>query len=306
MEQVKLSYQLDMTKDSIWLTATPSQTAKSSIVFVQELGDFISGRSYFTRRENLPSYLIKYTISGEGILEYDGHSYVVKPGSIFWIDCMKPQYYRTSPRKGEWRVLWVHFYGATCEAYYNMFISQNDGSNVVNLDSDVTVKSTLDTLIGLYRNGDNNLITDIQASGFLTLLMMRCICAAGDQKESSNLPDSVLDARSYINFHYAERITLDDLSRHLSMNKYYLQKLFKRYMGISPNEYLIQTRLTRAKQILRTTRQPINQISMGVGINNIGHFINLFKQHEGITPSAYRQRWYLGDKGETEAESTQQ
>jgi AraC-like DNA-binding protein len=301
MGQVKLNYRLDMTKDSIWLTATPSQTAKSSIVFVQELGDFISGRDYFTRRENLPSYLIKYTISGEGLLDYDGHSYVVKPGSIFWIDCMKPQYYRTSPRKGEWRVLWVHFYGATCEAYYNMFISQNDGSNVVNLDSDVTVKSTLDTLIGLYRNGDNNLITDIQASGFLTLLMMRCISAAVDQKESSNLPDSVLDARSYINFHYAERVTLNDLAVHLSMNKFYLQKLFKRYMGISPNEYLIQTRLTHAKQTLRTTHRPINQISMDVGINNIGHFINLFKQHEGITPSAYRQRWYLGNK-DTEPE----
>ena len=31
---------------------------------------------------------------------------------------------------------------------------------------------------------------------------------------------------------------------------------------------------------------------MDVGISNIGHFISLFKQHEGITPSAYRQRWY--------------
>lgn len=294
MSQVKLSYHLDMAEDSIWLTATPSQTAKASIAYVQELGDFITGRKYFTRRENLPSYLIKYTLSGEGLLEYEGRTYVAKPGSIFWIDCMKPQYYRTSPRKGEWRVLWVHFYGATCDAYYNMFLAQNDNGNVVNLDSDVTVRGTLDTLIGLYRHGDNNLIADIQASGYLTLLMMRCISAAGAQKESFNLPDYILDARSYINFHYAERITLDDLSKKLSVNKYYIQKLFKRYMGISPNEYLIQTRLTHAKQMLRTTHAPISQVSMDVGINNIGHFINLFKQHEGITPNAYRQRWYLG------------
>ncbi len=53
--------------------------------------------------------------------------------------------------------------------------------------------------------------------------------------------------RSYINAHYTEQITLDVLSKKLSINKFYIQKLFKRYMGLSPNEYLIQTRLTRRK-----------------------------------------------------------
>lgn len=132
MEQVRLSYRLDIAKESVWLTATISQVAKSYIAYVQELGDFIAGPDYYTRRENLPSYLMKYTVSGEGCLEYDGHSYVVQPGSLFWIDCKKPQYYHTSPRKGEWRVLWVHFYGSNCESYYNMFVSQNTGSNLVN------------------------------------------------------------------------------------------------------------------------------------------------------------------------------
>ena len=105
----------------------------------------------------------------------------------------------------------------------------------------------------------------------------------------------VIDARSYINSHYAERITLDDLSRSISINKFYLQKLFKRCIGLSPNEYLIHTRLTRAKQLLRNSSHPISQIAMDVGISNIGHFISLFKRYEGITPSAYRQRWYNSD-----------
>ncbi len=100
MTQVSLSYQLDLDERSIWITATPSQIAKGSIAYVQELGDFIAGRNYFTRRANLPSYLIKYCISGEGILEYDGSVYSVKPGQLFWIDCEKPQYYRTSPEQG--------------------------------------------------------------------------------------------------------------------------------------------------------------------------------------------------------------
>ena len=292
MSQVRLSYQLDMSQESVWLTVTPGQTAKSTLAYVQELGDFISGPEYFTRRENLPSYLIKYTLSGEGLLDYDGRQYTVRPGQVFWIDCMKPQFYRTSPAKGEWRVLWVHFYGATCEAYYNMFLSLNHGGNCVHIDSDVSVKSALDALIAIYRNGGNGISEDVQASGLLTTIMTRCTTAAAAISAGTHLPSYVLDVRDYINLNYTERITLDDLSKKLSINKYYLQKLFKRYVGLSPNEYVIRMRLTRAKELLRTTNLSVSQVSMDVGISNIGHFITLFKQHEGITPNAYRQRWY--------------
>ena len=294
MANVKLSFNLDLTDQSHWITVTASQAVRTSIAYVQELGDFYCGPEYYTTRENLPSYLIKLCVSGEGTLDYDGQSYVIRPGNLFWIDCNKPQYYCTSPAVGHWRILWVHFYGAPCEAYYKLFLSQNDGRAVVHPSSDMAIRSTLDTLLKLYLEGGNTLQDDVQASAMLTQLMSHCIHAAG-MHSANRLPNYVIDARSYINMHYAERITLDDLSRSISINKFYLQKLFKRCIGLSPNEYLIHTRLTHAKQLLRTSTTPINQIAMDVGINNIGHFITLFKRYEGITPSAYRRRWYNPD-----------
>ena len=294
MANVKLSFNLDLTDQSHWITVTASQAVRTSIAYVQELGDFYCGPEYYTTRENLPSYLIKLCVSGEGTLDYDGQSYVIRPGNLFWIDCNKPQYYCTSPAVGHWRILWVHFYGAPCEAYYKLFLSQNEGRAVVHPSSDMAIRSTLDTLLKLYLEGGNTLQDDVQASAMLTQLMSHCIHAAG-LHSANRLPNYVIDARSYINLHYAERITLDNLSRSISINKFYLQKLFKRCIGLSPNEYLIHTRLTHAKQLLRTSTTPISQIAMDVGINNIGHFITLFKRYEGITPSAYRRRWYNPD-----------
>ena len=195
---------------------------------------------------------------------------------------------------GNWHILWVHFYGAPCEAYYKLFLAQNEGRAVVRPSSDMAIRSTLDTLLKLYLEGGNTLQDDVQASAMLTQLMSHCIHAAG-MHSANRLPTYVIDARSYINLHYAERVTLDDLSHAISINKFYLQKLFKRCIGLSPNEYLIHTRLTHAKQLLRSTSTPINQIVMDVGFNNIGHFITLFKRYEGITPSAYRRRWYNPD-----------
>lgn len=290
MPQVRISFNLDLTPDSVWLTVTPAQAVRDVIPFVQEMGDFHCGPNYYTDREYLPSYLIKLCLGGEGTLDYEGQRYNVRTGDLFWIDCMKRQHYETS-EKGNWWVLWVHFSGASCAAYYRLFLNQNEGRCVVHPDSDIAIRGTLETLLKLYQEGNSILQDDVQASAMLTQLMSHCIQAAG-KSSGRRLPGYVMDARSYINLHYAERITLDDLARSLSINKFYLQKLFKRSIGLSPNEYLIHTRLTRAKQLLRTTANPINQISMDVGFNNIGHFISLFKRYEGITPSAYRQRWY--------------
>ena len=292
MPQVKLSFNLDLTKESVWLTVTPSQAARASIAYVQELGDFHCGPQYFTNRENLNSFLIKLCISGEGLLDYDDKTYSIRPGQIFWINCQKLQSYRTSPKKGDWRILWVHFNGVPCEAYYNFFLAQNDGCPVVDLGQDVEFRSLLEMLFRLYRDGGSTLQDDVQASSLLTQLMARGIQAAGQRGDRGHLPAYVTDIRSYLSMHYAENITLDKLAQLFNINKFYLQKLFKLHMGLSPNEYLIHTRLNRAKQLLRSTSRPINQIAMDVGINNIGHFINLFKKYEGSTPNTYRQNWY--------------
>ena len=72
MANVKLSFNLDLTDQSHWITVTASQAVRTSIAYVQELGDFFCGPEYYTTRENLPSYLIKLCVSGEGTLDYDG------------------------------------------------------------------------------------------------------------------------------------------------------------------------------------------------------------------------------------------
>jgi len=297
MPQVKLSFNLDISNDSTWLTVTASQAARTSIAYVQELGDFYCGPDYYTNRENLPSYLIKLCTGGEGLLDYEGKTYTIRPGQLFWISCRSLQHYRTSPKKGEWHVIWVHFHGAPCEAYYKLFLSQNDNCPVLDLGQVGECRSLLEMLIRLYRDGGNNIQDDVQASGLLTQLMIRCVQAAGQRGRHGHLPEYVTDVRSYISLHYAERITLDSLAQMFSINKFYLQKLFKQHTGLSPNEYLIHTRMNRAKQLLRTTVSPISQIAMDVGINNIGHFINLFKKYEGCTPNAYRQNWYNSEGG---------
>ena len=67
MSSAKLHYQLDLLPQSRWLTVTANPLVRASLLHVQEVGDFFAKSGYYTRREGLNSYLIKYTVSGEGV-----------------------------------------------------------------------------------------------------------------------------------------------------------------------------------------------------------------------------------------------
>ena len=288
MPSIKLVYQLDLENASQWLTVTASKNAKSSLLYVQELGDFISHEKYYTRREGLDSYLIKYTLSGEGLLDYQGQTYTVKPGQIFWIDCKEQQYYRTSPQTGSWRILWVHFSGVSASLYYELFQARNRRCPVLTMPPDNAIQEYLRELMSLYDSDSTELTADLYAAALLTKMLTDIIQVTEQERSWLGVPDTVQQARDYLTEHYNEKITLDDLAARYAVSKFHFQKQFKHFIGYTPNEFLLQLRLTRAKELLRQTDHPISQIACDVGIQNVSHFISLFKKQEGITPLGYR------------------
>lgn len=291
MEQIRLLYELDLEPNYVWLSPTVTPTAKKHLPYVQELGLFPGRRKYFTERERLPSYLIKYCVSGKGILAYDGNEYEISGGQIFWLDCMKKQRYQTAPDASGWHIDWVHFYGGGCKDYYDLFLQQNGGSPVVSGDAGKVVLDNIEKLVEIYRNANGTLSDDARAASLLTVIMSRCIILADPSTQQEDLPPYVQDTKRYINQHYAEHISLDVLAHEISINKFYLQKLFSKTVGLSPNEYLTNVRIQEAKRLLRSSNLPIAQIALEVGFGSISHFIEQFKLREQMPPSVYRKRW---------------
>lgn len=293
MSKVKLQYELDLEPSSVWLTCTPSAIARGGFLYVQEIGDFQAQARYFTDRENLPSYLVKIVLSGKGQLSYRGQTHSLTPGQFFWIDCREHQYYRTAPDAEKWHILWVHFYGANAARYYEQFQALGQGATVGTLPAGSIVEDCMRQLIAIYQKGQSTLAQDLRASALLATMMAECIQSLSAPTDARHAPPAIVhQVRRYITENYSQRITLDSLSDRFSIDKFYLQKLFKRHTGLTPNEFLILSRLNQAKEMLRTTQRSIGEISLEVGIPNTSHFIKLFQRHEGVTPGVYRQNWY--------------
>lgn len=93
---------------------------------------------------------------------------------------------------------------------------------------------------------------------------------------------------SYMEEHYSRPVALQELADVISCNPQYLCRFFKEITGTSPVQYLISCRVEHACSLLLETTNPILDISMDCGFENVSYFIRKFKQLKGCTPREYR------------------
>lgn len=107
-------------------------------------------------------------------------------------------------------------------------------------------------------------------------------------KENS-VPPQLLKVIEYFNEHYFENLTLAHISQLFYISKGSLIYNFNKYMKCSPVEYLLNIRLTRAKELLQKTNKSIEEISELCGFSSANYFGLIFKKKEHISPLAYRK-----------------
>lgn len=95
-------------------------------------------------------------------------------------------------------------------------------------------------------------------------------------------------AKEYLLSNFNQNISLEDLADHACLSVNHLLRTFKQAFHQSPHQFLMQTRLQRAKLLLKTTDYPINEIVNLVGFECPSSFIRLFKNRYDITPLKFR------------------
>ena len=96
-------------------------------------------------------------------------------------------------------------------------------------------------------------------------------------------------AVEYIQENYANKLNMAVVSNHISMNYSLFSYSFKQYTGSNFVNYLKDIRMLKAKQLLEKTDRKIIQISQDIGYDNEKHFMKLFKQTCGVSPTEYRK-----------------
>ena len=95
--------------------------------------------------------------------------------------------------------------------------------------------------------------------------------------------------RRYIDEHFKESITLDQLAELAHINKYYLVHAFRKAYGTSPINYLISRRIQESRFLLTNSNHSLSQISRILGFSSLSYFSQSFHRTEGVSPMEYRK-----------------
>lgn len=283
------TYFLDKMVNTNRVLYTPSVFAKNNLIHLQEIGTLTAQSEHTSKRSRLASFLFFCVKEGSGTLVYEGVTYPLKKGDCVFLDCNKTYAHSTS--KDLWTLQWAHFYGPNLDKIYEKYAEENPSP----VFTPLFTHSYENLLTGLqeitaFNSGARDMMICEKLTGLLALILQDC--EQGENQRIIPFKALVLvDIKKYLDEHFREKITLEDLSGRFFIDKYYLSRRFKQYYGTTVIAYLQQAKITHAKHLLRFTNQSIEAIATDCGIEDANYFARLFKKIEGISPGEFRKSW---------------
>ncbi|UNK20174.1 AraC family transcriptional regulator [Paenibacillus sp. N3/727] len=122
--------------------------------------------------------------------------------------------------------------------------------------------------------------------------VMHHVLVSYKHRESGSSPSErvIEEALAYINRHYMNPLTIDELAELHAMSPKRFSYFFHKYTGLYPIDYVINYRMERASDLLKVGNFPIRDIAISVGYANPLYFSRVFKKKFGVSPSAYTHK----------------
>lgn len=168
---------------------TPSPFARSSLLYLQKIGELTAQRPHVSSRSNLSSFLFFVVVKGTGSLVYDGKELQLSSGDIVFINCEKP-YSHTTSSDNLWTLRWVHFYGSNLSSIYDKYCERG-GRSVIHPEDVSDFQITWEELMK-HASGDDY-IRDMRINEGLCRLLTLLMEQSWHPEDKENLPQKIID-----------------------------------------------------------------------------------------------------------------
>lgn len=267
---------------------TPSALAREALLYVQEIGEMTCKEPRQNWRNSLDSYLLILVEEGCGTVTVGEETLALQEGDVAFLDCHQP-YSHCCDAREPWKILWVHWNRQVMPHLYEVFRQRN--VSVVLGGAADWVEPVLLRLESIAREEapDYELYESECLTQLMTLLLTKKPERGGHA--SGETLQKWEQIHQYLEEHFAEKITLENLGKRFSVSKYYMLRGFKRRYGVTIVQFINQCRMNYAKNELRFTDKQIDTIAEECGIHDSSYFNRIFRTTEGISAGAYRRQW---------------
>lgn len=260
----------------------PSKTAQSMFFYPLCVGHFFYKAGYRLQRESYDSFLLIYVEKGTLTLTVNGHTSTAAQDSFLLIDCYRPHAYSTDTGCD---ALWCHFDGPMARSFCDA-VTGRLGNSFSLTDSYPAVRK----LRGIFHVFAQNQLPkepllSKSINDILTVFLLYTPLNTGSEN-GNGIAEEII---SYINEHFAENLSVEQLASMANLSQYHFIRTFRRETGFTPHEYIVNIRMSNAKYLLKNSSLSVKDICFRTGFSCESIFCSAFKKHHGLTPSAYRE-----------------
>lgn len=216
-------------------------------------------------------YYLMYVLSGE--IEY--YDDVISEGDIIIFESEHEINYM---KKGNFSYLWLHFTGFEARSLAEKAFGCLNKKIYIGMREDI--ENLFEKLFQEF------IIKDEHFETMTVSILRQILSLSARYRNETDLP---LKSITYLHSHYDENIQIETLSDMENMCLTAYRKVFKKHMGVSPNEYLIDLRISTACRLLSQSNEKISDIASKVGYDDQYYFSRIFTKKIGKSPREYRK-----------------
>lgn len=183
----------------------------------------------------------------------------------------------------DWSISWVGLYGETVSEYMDL-LGITAENPIIHISLYNELKALLDNIFDASK--DMSFSTNLSIIGRLYEFFSILI-------ENSNYiqkNDIIKTALKIIDYNFCTNFSVEQIAKQLYLNPAYFSKIFTKKIGISPKKYILDKRISRAKELLCYTNATVFEVSNSIGYEDQLYFSRIFKKYTNLSPIEYRQK----------------
>lgn len=234
-------------------------------------------------------FIVHYILNGTGTFSDGNTTRTLSQGDGFVVfpDCLVTY---TADSVQPWTYSWVGFQGLKAESFLNKSGIYRQ-SPFFTYKTDDKLKDCLGNMISEARlNTSSELMLVGHLYIFLSLLIRNNQQSSSHISEDQNQEKYVRKVIEFISKNYSGKISISEIASSIGLDRSYLYVIFKKFMKMSPQDFLINYRIERAVDLMKNSALTIGDISRSVGYEDPLQFSKMFKKNKGMSPNQFRNK----------------
>lgn len=235
--------------------------------------------SYLISRPASNVLCMEYVYAGTGTVRYRGREYHPSAGDVYLLPCGEDHEYLSDAHE-PWHKIWFNAAGPLTEELVRAY-ALDDVPHYPGID----LSTDFESILTLAQTGSNAHNINERCALMFHEMLQKLYLSLHPTKPHSDEANTV---KAYLDAHLAENVSVEALSALIYKSRSQTIRIFKSEFGLTPYDYLLDSRIRAAKALLRGTNLLIKDIADRVGFSDEHYFSDLFKKKTGRTPSSYR------------------